>query len=81
MNHGLSASKRGKRAVEGWECRRGKLKIEFQEELSENVQVAILTSMVSRDLQTKRATSRLAISFISVIPVAMYIVHVKVEGP
>lgn len=39
------------RAIEEWEIRKGKLKIEFQEELSDSVQVAILTSMIPRDLQ------------------------------
>ena len=39
------------RAVEEWELQRGKLRSEFGEELSNNVQVAILTGMVPRDLQ------------------------------
>ena len=39
------------RAVEEWELQRGKLRAEFGEELSNNVQVAILTGMIPRDLQ------------------------------
>ena len=39
------------RAMEEWEIRRGKLRAEFQEELSDTVQVAILTGMLPRDLQ------------------------------
>ena len=39
------------RAVEDWEMRKGKLKSEFDEELSDNICVAILTSMIPRDLQ------------------------------
>lgn len=39
------------RAVEEWELKRGTLKVEFGEELSDNIAVAILTSMIPRDLQ------------------------------
>ena len=41
------------RAVEEWEAAKGKLKIEFGEELSEVVQIAILTGMLPADLQDK----------------------------
>ena len=41
------------RAVEEWEAAKGKLKIEFGEELSEVVQIAILTGMLQSDLQDK----------------------------
>ena len=41
------------RVVEEWEAAKGKLKIEFGEELSEVVQVAILTGMLPSDLQDK----------------------------
>ena len=39
------------RAVEEWELKQGKLKVEFGEEFSDNVKVAILTAMIPRDLQ------------------------------
>ena len=39
------------RAVEDWEAKRGRLKAEFDEEFSDNVCIAILTSMLPRDLQ------------------------------
>ena len=39
------------RAVEEWEIKVGKLKVEFGEEFSDNVKVAIITGMVPRDLQ------------------------------
>ena len=39
------------RAVEEWEIKIGKLKVEFDEEFSDNVKVAIITGMVPRDLQ------------------------------
>ena len=39
------------RAVEEWELKKGKLKVEFGEEFSDNVNVAILTGMIPRDLQ------------------------------
>ena len=39
------------RAVEEWEIKIGKLKVEFEEEFSDNVKVAIITGMVPRDLQ------------------------------
>lgn len=38
-------------AIEEWEVRKGRLRSEFKEELSETVQVAILTGMLSSDLQ------------------------------
>ena len=39
--------------VEEWEAAKGKLKVEFGEELSEVVQIAILTGMLPSDLQDK----------------------------
>ena len=42
------------RMVEEWEAAKGKLKVEFGEELSEVVQIAILTGMLPSDLQDKR---------------------------
>ena len=39
------------RTIEEWEAKRYRLKSEFQEEFSDNVSIAILTSMLSRDLQ------------------------------
>ena len=39
------------RAVEEWEIKVGKLKVEFGEEFSDNVKVAIITGMIPRDLQ------------------------------
>ena len=39
--------------VEEWEAAKGKLKVEFGEELSEVVQMAILTGMLPSDLQDK----------------------------
>ena len=39
--------------VEEWEVAKGKLKVEFGEELSEVVQIAILTGMLPSDLQDK----------------------------
>ena len=39
------------RMVEDWEAAKGKLKVEFGEELSEFVQIAILTGMLPSDLQ------------------------------
>ena len=41
------------RMVEEWEAAKGKLKVEFGEELSEVVQIAILTGMLPSDLQDK----------------------------
>ena len=41
------------RMVEEWEAAKGKLKVEFGEELSEVVQIAILTRMLPSDLQDK----------------------------
>ena len=41
------------RMVEEWEAAKGKLKVEFSEELSEVVQIAILTGMLPSDLQDK----------------------------
>ena len=38
-------------AIEEWEAKKYRLKSEFKEELSDNVSIAILTSMLSRDLQ------------------------------
>ena len=39
------------RAVEEWEAKRARLKAEFDEEFSDNISIAILTSMLPRDLQ------------------------------
>ena len=39
------------RAVEEWEIKVGKLRVEFNEEFSDNVKVAIITGMIPRDLQ------------------------------
>lgn len=39
------------RAIEEWESKRCRLKSEFAEEFSDNVSIAILTSMIPRDLQ------------------------------
>ena len=39
--------------VEEWEVAKGKLKVEFGEELSEVVQIAISTGMLPSDLQDK----------------------------
>ena len=41
------------RMVEEWAAAKGKLKVEFGEELSEVVQIAILTGMLPSDLQDK----------------------------
>ena len=41
------------RMVEEWEAAKGKLKVEFGEELSEVVQIAILTGMLPSDLHDK----------------------------
>ena len=39
------------RAIEEWDSKRSRLKSEFNEEFSDNVCIAILTSMLPRDLQ------------------------------
>ena len=39
------------RAIEEWESKRSRLKSEFNESFSDNVSIAILTTMLSRDLQ------------------------------
>ena len=39
------------RAVEEWEIKVGKLKVEFDEEFSDTIKVAIITGMIPRDLQ------------------------------
>ena len=49
--HAVKDVRQLERAVEEWELKVGKLRSEFEETLSDNVKVAILTGMAPKDLQ------------------------------